>query len=210
MSLIKNLNRDYGDFKIAIPQWELRDQGITVLCGPSGSGKTSVFRLLLGLDSCENLSWQFGDLDLAKLSPPQRRLGVVFQSLELFPKITARENIWFAAWARKIKSEESEKTFREIVEMLQLEDCLDKLSDVLSGGERQRVALGRALMGRPRFLFLDEPFSALDSDLRGDARALVKRTISKWNIPTLLVTHDQEDIATMADAVVKIRNGSLV
>src|ERR1044072_1169533 len=104
MSLVENLIKDYGDFKVDIPRWEIPDRGVTALWGPSGAGKTSVFRVLIGLEECPGLKWTFGGEDLATLPVPQRRLGVLFQSLELFPHMTAQENIEFAAAAAKLDS----------------------------------------------------------------------------------------------------------
>src|SRR5690606_35874023 len=112
MSLVEGLIRDYGDFKIEIPRWEIPDLGVTALWGPSGSGKTSVFRLLIGLEPCPTLAWTFAGEDLAKLSPPARRLGVVFQNLELFPHMTAEENVLFAARARGIPSKDAVSRLR--------------------------------------------------------------------------------------------------
>lgn len=210
MSWVRNLKHDYGDFKIDIPEWEILDQGVTSLWGASGAGKTSVFRLLLGLDRAEGFSWEFKGLDLARLPTPERRLGVVFQTLELFPHMTARGNIRFAADARKIPEAEAEQHLRELVRVLGLESCLDRKAAVLSGGEKQRVALARALIGKPRVLFLDEPFSALDADLRNEARALVKRAIEQEGIPTVLITHDRQDLEAFGGKVSEIRDGRIV
>jgi sulfate transport system ATP-binding protein/putative spermidine/putrescine transport system ATP-binding protein len=210
MSLVEGLNRDYGDFKIEIARWEIADQGITALWGPSGSGKTSVFRLLIGLEPCPTLVWKFGDEDLAQLPPPERRLGVVFQNLELFPHMSAEENILFAARARGIRQTEAVHRLKDLSDELRMSGYLNRQARVLSGGEAQRVALARAVIARPRFLFLDEPFSSLDAELRGEARSLVKNLISRMKIPTLLVTHDQEDLKVLADRVVKIKDGRLV
>lgn len=210
MSLVKNLIRDYGDdFKIEIPHWEIPDQGITALWGPSGAGKTSVFRLLIGLEPCPGLQWHFQGEDLAQLPVPQKKLGVVFQSLELFPHMTALENIRFAAQARKVN--EADQKISALARDLNIDAILQRSVEVLSGGERQRVALARALIGEPRFLFLDEPFSALDAELRSEARELVKKVVKEqYQIPTLLITHDPEDLKILADRVVKIKNGKLV
>jgi ABC-type sugar transport system ATPase subunit len=169
-----------------------------------------VFRLLMGLEPCPGLVWKFGGEDLAKLPAPERRLGVVFQNLELFPHMTAAENVLFAAKARKIGDKEAKGRLQDLAEELRMNSYLQRQARVLSGGEAQRVALARAVIAQPRFLFLDEPFSSLDAELRGEARALVKKLITRLKIPTLLVTHDSEDLRELADKVVKIQNGKLV
>ena len=210
MSLVRDLNRDYGDFKLEIPSWEIPDSGVTALWGPSGSGKTSVFRCLLGLEPTPGMSWEHQGVDLAKLPTPERRLGVVFQSYELFPHMTAAENIAFAAQARKIAKDDFTTHLKSLVNSLKLEACFDRRVSLLSGGERHRVALARALIGRPRVLLLDEPFAALDTELRQEARALVKSTIASEGIPTILITHDREDLNALASKITEIRSGKLV
>ena len=211
MSLIKNLRADYGDFKIDIPEWELLDEGVTALWGPSGAGKTSVFRLLLGLEKpLPGFEWNFGGVNLAALTTPERRLGVVFQSLELFPHMTARENILFAAESRRLPINESREHLRSLTDTLKITSVLDRSALVLSGGEKQRVALARAIIGKPRILFLDEPFSALDADLRDEARSLVRNVIAAEKIPTVLITHDRSDLDALASKVTEIRGGRLV
>jgi sulfate transport system ATP-binding protein/putative spermidine/putrescine transport system ATP-binding protein len=211
MSWVRDLKRDYGDFVIDVPEWEILDQGVTVLWGPSGSGKTSIFRILLGLDEgALGYSWRFGDVDLAKLPAPARRLGVVFQTLEIFPHMTAEANIRFAAESRGLTGPESERHLRELVATLGLESCLTRRGHLLSGGEKQRVALARALIGKPRCLLLDEPFSALDADLRTEARALVRRALEIEKIPALLITHDRADLEAFTGKVSEIRAGRIV
>jgi ABC-type sugar transport system ATPase subunit len=209
MSLVKNLVRRYSDFTLDIPLWEIPDQGVTALSGPSGSGKTTAFRLLIGLDPCPGLEWHMGGQDLGRLPVPQKNLGVVFQSLELFPHMTAEQNIRFAATARQMPEQQTAEKLKELVADLRLEACLQRKAAVLSGGEAQRVALARAVIAQPRFLFLDEPFSSLDLELRVEARALVRKTIERLQIPTLLITHDPEDLKALAQQVVRIREGRL-
>lgn len=210
MSLVENLFRNYGDFKIDIPSWEILDEGVTVLWGSSGSGKTSVFRLLIGLESTPNFRWMFQGHDLAKMAIPQRRLGVVFQTLDLFPHMTAEQNILFAAKAREIPDEQAFEKLKELTDVLQMKTFLNRPVRVLSGGEKQRVAIARALSGDPRLLLLDEPFSSLDQDLRQESRALIKRVIEKEKIPTLLVTHDPLDVDVLANKVSIIKHGQIV
>lgn len=209
VSYVENLQRDFGDFRLEIPKWEILDEGVTVLWGPSGSGKTTVFRALLGLEFCPGMKWMFHGEDLAKLKTPQRRLGVVFQTLDLFPHMTAEENILFAARARRIEPQKVTRRMKELKEELQMESFFHRKAGVLSGGEKQRVAIARALIGEPRLLLLDEPFSALDEDLRDDSRKLLKKVIETEKIPTLLVTHDQRDVEALANQVSVLRAGRM-
>ena len=209
MSYVENLRRDFGDFKLDIERWEILDEGVTVLWGASGSGKTSVFRVLLGLDPCPEMKWVFAGEDIAKLKTPQRRLGVVFQTLDLFPHMTAEENIRFAAEARQVPPQAAEKKIRELKEELQMGSFFQRPAAVLSGGEKQRVAIARAIIGQPRMLLLDEPFSALDQDLRDDGRKLLKRVIEAEKIPTLLVTHAPRDVEVLAKKVSKLKAGKI-
>ncbi len=208
MSLIKNIYRNYGDFILDIPSWEIPDEGVTVLSGPSGSGKTSLLRTLIGLEKVSHAQWLYKNLDLAALPIGERQLGVVFQSYELFPHMTANENIKFAMEARKIQK--SNSNFDRLVQALQLEKCLRTKATRLSGGEKQRVALARALIGNPRWLLLDEPFSSLDEDLKFEARLLVKSVIKEWKVPTILVTHDTRDIESLATTVSKMQSGKII
>lgn len=209
MSTVKNLTKKYDDFLIDIPLWNIADQGVTALWGPSGAGKTTVFRLLCGIEECQGWSWDFCGVDLAVMRPPERKLGIVFQNYELFPHLSARKNISFAAEARKIPEARAKSKFEKLISMLSLEACLERRVELLSGGEKQRVALARALMGEPRVLLLDEPFSALDEELRTEARLLVKDVIKAEGIPTILITHDLQDLNILADSVTEIKHGRL-
>jgi sulfate transport system ATP-binding protein/putative spermidine/putrescine transport system ATP-binding protein len=209
MSVVENLIRDYGDFRLEIPRWEIPDEGVTALWGPSGSGKTSVFRILIGLDPCPGLRWTLKGENLSALPVTKRNLGVVFQSYELFPHLTAGENIRFAAEARKMDPARAERGLDRLIDRLDLRSCADREARFLSGGEKQRTALARALLAKPRFLLLDEPFSALDEELREGARHLVKEVLSEEGIPALLITHDERDLKVLANHVQKIRAGRL-
>ena len=207
MSLIENLRHQYDDFLIDIPRWELSDEGISSLQGPSGSGKTSVIRLLLGLDACPGLLWKIQGVDVAQLPVREKKLGVVFQSLDLFPHMTAEQNWLFGRESRGLDL--SSALVKEIPHRLKIDGLAKQNVMTMSGGERQRVALARALLLEPRFLFLDEPFSALDIELRSAARALVREVIRSMRIPTLLITHDPEDVRELSDHQFKIQNGKL-
>ena len=217
MSIVRNLRKVYPStheegFSIDVPSLEILDRGVTALWGPSGAGKTSIFRLLLGLEKADKkFSWILSDgIDLAKLPVEKRRIGPVFQSYELFPRMTGRENALFSADARGVPRSESLQNLERLADRLGLGPALDRRASVCSGGEKQRIALARALMGKPRILFLDEPFAALDADARADARAIVKAAIDDEKIPALLITHDRQDIAALADRVAELAGGRVV
>ncbi|MCB9025190.1 MAG: ATP-binding cassette domain-containing protein [Bdellovibrionaceae bacterium] len=207
MSFVTGLIKKYDDFKLNIPKLEIADEGITILWEPSGAGKTRVFRNLIGIESCPGLSWHLHGVDVCQLPAPDRKFGVVLQNYSLFPHMTARQNIQFAADAREITNEHEK--MHQLKKELSLEDCWDRTAAKLSSGEQQRVALARALIGEPQFLFLDEPFSALDQNLRSEARELVKKIIHEHKIPTLLINHDKEDVEQLTGKIIKIEKGQL-
>lgn len=210
MSLVEKLIIEYSDFAVRVENWELADTGVTVLWGPSGSGKTSVFRGLLGLENVKECKWLFASVDLGRLSPAQKNIGVVFQSYDLFPHMSAYENIQFAAEAKNVPKEEFEAQLAGIAKKLRIEAILNKKAPLLSGGEQQRVAMARAVVGKPRMLFLDEPFSALDEELKQESRELVRDFIIEQNIPVLLITHDKRDVDLLADKISEIKNGRIL
>lgn len=214
MSRVEFLEHSYGTFKIEIADWEILDQGITAFLGPSGSGKSTVIRHLIGLEKSDRFRWVWDGVDVSSIPIKERKLGVVFQGGELFPHMTARQNVEFAARAairsRGVRAEGMDTRIQDLFDELSLGRSEFTIASKLSGGERQRVALARALIGEPRLLLLDEPFSALDAELRSEARQTVKRALKERGIPALLVTHDPTDLKGFSGKVSRIQNGRIV
>ena len=213
MSLVKKIDIKYDNFHLLIDQLEIPDQGITLIQGPSGSGKTTFLRILMGLDQTarknKDFQWIFKDQDMARLSPKNRKLGVVFQGGELFPHMTVKENILFHAIARKISERTYMAMLNQYVKIAKMEGKLDQKASTLSGGEKQRVALLRALIGQPQILLLDEPFSALDPALKKDLKEFLKEIVKIDSQPCLIVSHDEKDAEDLADYVIIFENGKI-
>lgn len=208
MSLVKNINIKLSDFHLHVEGLELPDKGISVIQGPSGSGKTTFLRVLMGLVGSD-FEWHFAGQDLAKLKPAERRLGVVFQGSDLFPHMSVKDNILFHAKARKISEKDYSQSLLKLLKIAKLESKLNQNVSTLSGGERQRAALLRAVIGKPRILLLDEPFSALDPTLKSEIKSFVKEVVISEQIPCLLVSHDQKDAEDLANFVILFENGKV-
>jgi molybdate transport system ATP-binding protein len=176
------------------------------LVGPSGAGKTSVLRVIAGLLRPTSGSVVVGGetwLDTTgkiDLGPERRRVGLVFQEYALFPHLTVRGNVAFAGRAR----------VSELLERFRIEHLGNARPGELSGGERQRVALARALARDPAVLLLDEPLSALDAFTRAQVRSELRELLRDLGLPTLLVTHDFEDAAALADRVGVLVDGRVL
>ena len=174
------------------------------LVGPSGAGKTSVLRAIAGLLRPERgrvalggETWLDGSVDLP---PERRRVGLVFQEYALFPHLSVRQNVAFGGKARA----------DELLDRLGIAHLAAARPGALSGGERQRVALARALASDPGVLLLDEPLAALDAHTRGRVRAELREQLQALELPTVLVTHDYEDAAALADRVGVLSEGRIV
>lgn len=214
MPQVKKLLNSSEEFKVSIDDWQFPDEGITLLYGESGSGKSTVVRTLVGLEhatankkvACE---WSLQGQRMDTLTPRERNLGIVFQSLDLFPHMTGEQNIRFFADAKEIPSAQYRADLDKLNQILNLPTFLHRSVTLLSGGERQRIALARALIQRPRMLLLDEAFSALDRQKKDEARNLLKELVKTWKIPCLLISHDDQDLIDFKTQSFKIVNGQL-
>jgi sulfate transport system ATP-binding protein len=183
--------------------------GLVALLGPSGSGKTTLLRILAGLERPDAGTARIDGVDLASQSARQRNVGLVFQHYALFRHLDVYENIAFALRVRGRPRAEVDARVRELLALIQLESFERRLPSQLSGGQRQRVALARALAAQPRVLLLDEPFGALDAQVRAELRSWLRRLHDEIHLTTVFVTHDQDEAFEVADRVVVMNRGKV-
>lgn len=183
---------------------------LCALLGPSGSGKSTILRLIAGLEVPDAGRLLLDGQDAAGMTPGERRIGFVFQGYALFSHMTAAENVAFGLRVmrkqRPFRAEISADVTR-LLSLVRLDGLGDRFPAQLSGGQAQRVALARALAIRPRILLLDEPFGALDRAVREELRVELRRVHDELGITTVLVTHDEDDAAALANRVVVLERG---
>jgi sulfate transport system ATP-binding protein len=182
---------------------------VTALLGPSGSGKSTLLRLIAGLEEPDSGTIRIAGGDVTSVPVRRREVGFVFQSYALFRHMTVRDNIAFGMEIRKASRAAADARVRELLSLIQLEGYENRFPAQLSGGQRQRIALARALATEPKVLLLDEPFGALDAQVRIELREWLSRFHEKTRVTTLLVTHDQEEALELSQHVVLL-NGGLV
>ena len=190
------------------------DRELIVLMGKNGSGKTTLLRLIAGLDTPDEGLIKVGERTLyysgcgIDVATEKRKVGFVCSRGALFPWLTVKGNILYGT-GDKAGSKADDRWIGELVKELRLNALLDRHPVGLSAGEVQRVALGRALARRPDILLLDEPLSAVDTTLRPELRAFIKRLQKEWDLPVIMVTHDRAEAHTMADRTYTIDDGAL-
>jgi sulfate transport system ATP-binding protein len=210
---IKSIHKTFGSYKaLEDVSLEVPDGSLTALLGPSGSGKTTLLRIVAGLEFADDGPAEIlfhGD-DVSSVPAGKRGVGFVFQHYALFRHMTVAENIAFGLSVlprskRPQKSEIRDRTM-ELLRLVKLDGLEKRRPHELSGGQRQRVALARALAIRPKVLLLDEPFGALDAQVRKGLRRWLRQFHDEIGLTTLFVTHDQEEALELADQVVVMRN----
>ena len=191
---------------------EIGSGELVALLGPSGSGKTTILRMVAGLEFVDEGVIQFGDEDATNIPVRERGVGFVFQHYALFPHMTVADNIAFGMKVSKRRRSKEAIATRvgELLRLMQLEGLGERYPTQISGGQRQRVALARALAVDPKVLLLDEPFGALDANVRRDLRRWLREIHGELGITTLFVTHDQEEALDLADRVVILDQGVVV
>jgi sulfate transport system ATP-binding protein len=193
---------------------QARDKEFLALLGPSGSGKTTLLRVLAGLEQPDAGEVRFEGEDFLSLPVRRRKVGMVFQHYALFRHMTVAQNIAFGLAVRpraeRPGRDEIARRVSELLDLVQLEGLEKRYPAQLSGGQRQRVALARALAIEPRMLLLDEPFGALDAQVRRELRRWLREVHDRAGVTTVFVTHDQEEALDLADRVAIMREGELI
>ncbi len=191
---------------------EIGSGELVALLGPSGSGKTTILRMVAGLEYADGGAIRFGDQDATNIPVRERGVGFVFQHYALFPHMTVADNVAFGMKVsrRKRSRAEIEARVGELLSLMRLDGLGGRFPGQISGGQRQRVALARALAVDPRVLLLDEPFGALDANVRRELRRWLREIHDELGITTLFVTHDQEEALDLADRIVILDHGRIV
>ncbi|WP_027289551.1 ABC transporter ATP-binding protein [Rhodovibrio salinarum] len=207
---LEAVTKRFGDFTaLASVDLHLPRGEMTCFLGPSGCGKTTLLRLIAGLEAPTSGRIRLSGQDITDQPAHKRQLGMVFQSLALFPHLSVAENVSYALRVRGHAKAERRQKAQQLLELVQMPDVADRHISQLSGGQRQRVAIARALALEPDLFLLDEPLSALDAKLREEMQVEFKLLQQRLGITTILVTHDQREAMTMADRVVVLNGGEV-
>lgn len=182
---------------------------LTALLGPSGSGKTTLLRILAGLETADAGEVYIDGHSVNQVKPQDRGIGFVFQNYALFRYLTVYDNIAFGLKTQHWPADKINARVHDLLKLTQLDDLTNRYPDQLSGGQKQRVAFVRAIAPNPKVLFLDEPFAALDSQIRQELRAWLKHVIHQMGITSLFVTHDHEEAIETADEIVVMDHGQV-
>ena len=205
---VRNVTKRFGaftaldDVSVSIPTGSL-----TALLGPSGGGKSTLLRVIAGLEVADEGTVHIEGQDATRLPAQKRDVGFVFQHNAAFKHLSVFRNVAFGLEIRRRPKEEVRERVHELLRLVHLERFADRLPSQLSGGQRQRMALARALAVEPRVLLLDEPFGALDAQVRKELRDWLRRLHDEVHVTTVFVTHDQEEALEVADEIVVVNEG---
>jgi spermidine/putrescine ABC transporter ATP-binding subunit len=207
---LRSVTKRYGDV-VALDDvsFAIKPAKFLTLLGPSGCGKTTTLRIVAGLQEPDTGRIRISDQDVTALSPSERNIGMVFQSLALFPHMTVAENVAFGLRMRRVLKAEVTKRVQRVLEVVRLGRLSNRYPHQISGGQRQRVALARALVIEPSILILDEPFASLDRKLREAMQQELRAITRHVQITTIFVTHDQEEALMLSDWVAVMNKGCI-
>lgn len=205
---IEGVTKHYGSV-VAVNRLDLEiaEGEFVTLLGPSGCGKTTTLRMIAGFVIPTSGVIEIAGRDVTRVPPHKRPVGLVFQNYALFPHMTVSENVGFGLRMRGVGRDERSHRVLEALKLVRMEDLGERFPGQLSGGQQQRVALARALVIRPDILLLDEPFGALDKQLRDHMRVELRSLQQELGISTVFVTHDQDEAMSMSDRICVMSQG---
>ncbi|MDR3349217.1 MAG: ABC transporter ATP-binding protein [Acidaminococcales bacterium] len=205
---VREVGKLYGGrYVLRNINFQVQDGEILSMLGPSGSGKTTLLNIILGIVRMDEGYICFDYVDISDVPMEKRGFNIVFQDYALFPNLNAYENITYGL--RNNPSSMTAEELDSLIDFLELRPHLPKKIFQLSGGQKQRVALARTLVTRPKILLLDEPLSALDGIIKETIKERIKAITKKFNLTTIIVTHDPEEALTMSDKVLIIEKGEV-
>ncbi len=207
---VNDISKKFGDFTaLENVTIEVPEGSLTALLGPSGSGKSTLLRIIAGLEVPDAGSVRIDGNDVTTTRAQDRGIGFVFQHYAAFAHMSVRENVAFGLRIRKRPKEEVTARVDELLALVGLTAWGNQRPAQLSGGQRQRMALARALAVQPRVLLLDEPFGALDANVRAELRTWLRRLHDEQGVTTVLVTHDQEEAMEVSDTIAVMNVGRI-
>lgn len=207
---VKNVSKSFKDTIVLKDiNFDVSEGEILVLLGASGSGKTTILRIIAGLEKPDSGSVILHGKDVTELPARERGTGVIFQSYALFPKMNVEQNISYGLRLRRRSKNEIKETINRLIELVHLEEHRKKYPSQLSGGQQQRVAIARALAYEPEVLLFDEPFGALDAQIRTTLRREIRALLKQINVPSIFITHDQEEALELGDRIAILNVGHL-
>ncbi len=210
MITVESISKRYGDFAaLDDVTLDVESGSLTALLGPSGSGKSTLLRVIAGLEVPDTGTVALDGRDVTGVPPQDRGVGFVFQHYAAFKHMTVRENVAFGLTIRRRPKDEIAATVDRLLDVVGLAGFQKRYPSQLSGGQRQRMALARALAVEPKVLLLDEPFGALDRNVRTELRSWLRRLHDEVHVTTVLVTHDQEEAMELADTIVLLNAGRI-
>lgn len=207
---LQGVVKRYPKFTIGPIDLEIPDNEFFGIFGPPSCGKTSILKIILGLVKPDEGKVYVNGRDVTDLSPEQRNMAMVFQNLALFPHLNGAQNISFPLVERGFSKEQIEQELDRVSRVLHIAHILYKVPAQMSGGERQRIALGRAFVRQPDAFLLDEPIAALDARLREEMRVELKRLQSEGNHTFIYVSHDEEEVMSVADRLAIVVDGKVL
>jgi ABC-type Fe3+/spermidine/putrescine transport system ATPase subunit len=207
---VMGISKSFGDSSVLQNiHFSVDEDEIVVLLGASGSGKTTILRIIAGLEMPDAGMIVLHGRNVTDLPARERGTGVIFQSYALFPKMTVEENIAYGLKLRRKKKKEIKDRVNELIELVHLEEHREKYPSQLSGGQQQRVAIARALAYKPEVLLFDEPFGALDAQIRTMLRREIRLLLKQIKVPSIFITHDQEEALELGDRIAVLNKGRL-